>query len=222
MSAAPETGRRGEAGFTLIELLVALAIFAVISLMAFQGISALLHAERVVATQQTRLGDIERAVSLLARDLENLAPRPVRMAAGGLSPALSVNNDLHEYSLTRSGWTNPAEETRSAFERVRWQLDGTTLSRAYWLTLDSTGADQPVSAPLLENVSAFSMRVRWKSSWVDAWPSAEPGAEGIPRVQDQVAARLPEAVEFTLQIDNFGTVRRLIVLSPDVKPVASP
>ena len=59
-----------QAGFTLIELLAAMAIFAVLALMTQQALMAALSTERRLSVRRSELAELQRAVTVLGRDLE--------------------------------------------------------------------------------------------------------------------------------------------------------
>lgn len=228
----------GAAGFTLLELLIALAIFAVISLMAFEGIAAILRAEERIGAQQERLREIDRAVALIARDFQDIAPRRVRLADDDVQAPLVLQGRARRVLLTRSGWSNPAELKRSGFQRVRYEVANQTLSRSYWLTLDPAGDDQAIAAPLLDRVTSFEVRVRDKGEWTDTWPQevaaqvpapVDPNAPRVvppdpnnpqPPTTETTPAEprlLPEAIEVTMEVEDFGRMRRLVVIEPETE-----
>ena len=57
-------------GFTLIELVVALAIFALLSVMAYSGLRLVLDARERTAQQAERLATLQLAFTVIGRDLE--------------------------------------------------------------------------------------------------------------------------------------------------------
>ncbi len=74
---------RGRArGFTLLELLVAVAIFAVVSAFAYEGLSQALKARRRLDHERRFWQGLAITFSELKQDLAQARPRPVRDAAG--------------------------------------------------------------------------------------------------------------------------------------------
>jgi len=222
----------GAAGFTLLELLIALSIFAVVSLMAFEGIAAILRAEERIGAQQERLREIDRAIALIARDFQDIAPRRVRLADDEVQAPLVLDGRARRVLLTRSGWSNPAELKRSGFQRVRYEVANQTLSRSYWLTLDPAGNDPAIVAPLLDRVVDFEVRVRAAGEWTDTWPQevavavpapVDPNAPQVvpqpPTTETEVEEPrlLPEAIEVTMEVEDFGRIRRLVVIEPETE-----
>ena len=65
-------------GFTLLELLVALAIFALVSVMAYGGLASVLDQQFATDEIAGQLARLQKTYLLLQRDFEQLVPRPVR------------------------------------------------------------------------------------------------------------------------------------------------
>ncbi len=78
-------------GFTLIEVLVSLAVFGVLSLLAYMTLGQTLFNSDLLAERMDRLQSIQRTVRMLSSEFLQLAPRPVRSELGdAMMPALSV------------------------------------------------------------------------------------------------------------------------------------
>jgi general secretion pathway protein J len=191
-------------GFTLIELLVALAIFAVLSLLAYGGLASVLDGSELTMQRSTRLGALQAAVGRLVDDLEQAGPRPVRDAYGDPLPALSGGGGAGVFELTRGGWPNPAGQPRSSLQRVAYELVDRTLVRRVWMVLDRAPDSAPLEQRLLTGVDAFELRFRGSRDgrWEASWPPA--GAAAGSEV-------LPLAIEATLEVEGFGRITRLVV-----------
>ena len=193
-------------GFTLLELLIALAVFAILSVMAYRGLAAVGEARARVEAQAEALAALQLALGLLERDLEQAVGRPVRDAYGETAPAFegsALGPQL--MALTRAGWRNPAGAPRSDLQRVAYRYRDETLIRAHWRVLDQAQDSAALERPLLAGVNAVDLRfLDQRLQWQSAWP---PEAGGDP-------ARLPRAVEITLDVDGIGEVRRLFRLPP--------
>ena len=95
-------------GFTLLELLVALAVFAIMSIAAYSGLSNVLFTRAAVETENRRLAMTQLAFHRLGQDLEQVIPRSVRDEYGEPEPALRGNiQDSEALLFTRAGWDNP-------------------------------------------------------------------------------------------------------------------
>lgn len=190
-------------GFTLLELLVAMAVFALIGAAAHAGLTQMLAVHARLSADSVRLAEVVRAVDLLARDLAQLAPRPVRDPLGRVEPAL-VGGSAHRPALafTRGGWPNPAGLARADLRRLVWSVEDGQLWRGDWPVLDRVDPAGPERAPLLGGVRALRLRFldasdRWQSDWPPR--GLAPGSPVLPR-----------AVEFVLELEDWGELLRLV------------
>lgn len=197
-------------GFTLIELLVASAIFAVVATLAYGGLIAVIQQYDGTRTAQQRLQEIRRAVTLLERDLFQVADRPVREAyQGDTQPALrGGTNEMLPIEFTRSGWRNPANLPRATLQRVAWQRDGDTLYRLHWQMLDPAQDGEPVRLEVLDQVERFMVRFLDETGqWHEQWPPID---IQMATGEQLAGAPLPVAIEFVIEIEDAGRIRRLV------------
>jgi general secretion pathway protein J len=197
-------------GFTLMELLIALAVFALLSVMAYGGLRSVLTAKAETERQATRLKEVEMAMLFLSRDLEQAVARPVRNEYGDPQPALrlDVTGKHAILELTRAGWANPAFETRSTLQRIAYAVnDDGELTRAYWHVLDRPQPQDsvPAVAPLLKKVSRFRVR------WLDASRKWGAEHEGWPP-EGAALEQLPLAMEVVVELEDLGEIVRLFRL----------
>jgi general secretion pathway protein J len=190
-------------GFTLLELLIAVAIFAVVGVMAYGGLQAVLTQQVVARENADRFRDIQFAVQQLGRDFYQLHPRPVREELGdGIRNALLGSaRTRYPVEFTRGGWSNPLGQPRAAVQRVAYQLDEDRLVRLHWFVPDRTLAEEPVEREILSGVRDFRLRYFGAGGWSDEWP---------PGTGDPDPAQLPIALEFIIELEDFGEIRRLI------------
>jgi len=193
-------------GFTLLEVLVAIAIFAFVGVMALSGYTQLQKQTEYQQLRLERIREIQRAVQTLAQDFTQLEPRAIREPLGDQRlPALMAGEGIeYKVEFTRAGWSNNAGLPRPTLQRVAYRLDQDGLWRDYWRVLDRTQASEPVRYKLLTGVRAVSFRFLAPSQeWVDLWP--QPG--GNPVEQQRLR---PAAVEVTLDLEDWGQIRRVI------------
>ena len=70
--------RRRLAGFTLIELMVAMAIFGILSALAYGVLNQTILNSEILSSRMDRLKAIQKTVRIISDDFIQLAPRPVR------------------------------------------------------------------------------------------------------------------------------------------------
>lgn len=189
-------------GFTLIELLVAVAVFAIMAAVAYGGLTSVLDARGHTREVAARLADLQLAVSLMSQDLQQSVPRGIRDAYGEPLPALM--GARRRVELTRAGHANPTGLKRARLQRVAWSVEHGELVRWSWQVLDRARNNAPERRDLLQGVDALHWRYFAQGAWFEAWP---PLSNAPPTQQNW-----PEAVEFTLVLEDGGTVTRLIPL----------
>jgi len=193
-----------QSGFTLLELLIAIAIFAIVAVMAMGGYNQLLMQRERASQAMERARVVQRAMTRMVQDFEQLEPRPVRNAtATTVDPAVNTNTSSHIVELTHAGWTNPAGVSRSTLQRVGYRLTDGKVYRDYWVVLDHGLNASPVEAVLMDKVQTFTLRfMDWNRQWQTTWPANSTGGP--------VARRLPLAVEITVKLEDWGEIKRVV------------
>jgi len=143
-------------GFTLLEMLIALAVFAVLGVMSSQMVTRVLDIHKAAIARGERLGEIQRALMLMQRDVLQIAPRSVRDEMGDALPVMRLGADIG-IELTHEGWRNPLGQRRSELQRVAYVAQNETLYRYYWNVLDRAEDTKPVVQELLHDVSSFEI-----------------------------------------------------------------
>lgn len=141
--------------FTLLEMMVALAIFAVIGVMSSRILAGVVELSDVVASRGEALGELQRAIAIVERDIEQGTRRSVRDGWGNAIHAI-VAGDEYLLELTRLGWQNPLAEPRSELQRVAYALRDDALLRLYWPVLDRAPETEPVIQVLLTGLEGAS------------------------------------------------------------------
>lgn len=202
--------RHSPTGFTLIEVLVALAVFGVMSMLAYSALGSTLANADYLSDRMERLQSVQRTVRYLSSDLIQSAPRPVRSQLGdSYEPAMrSVLAAEFVIELTHGGWGNPAGLPRGTVQRVAYRLEDGELLRYYWGVLDRTYANEPIVTVMLDDVE--DLRFRFYSA------SGEPSEIWPPQsLQGGAGLRmLPRAVEIVLTLPDQGEITRLLEVAP--------
>jgi general secretion pathway protein J len=197
-------------GFTLIEVLVAMAIFAVLSVLAYGALSQTLISQEVLTSRMERLQTVQRTMRVITRDFVQLAPRPVRDELGdGYDPALSTAFDSgFAVELTRGGWSNPLTLPRGTQQRAAYRLEDDELIRYHWNALDHTLSNELIGVTLLDGVNNIAfLFMQENGDWTEQWPpEGRDGALGI-RLR-------PRAVQIVLDLVDEGEITRIVEVAP--------
>ena len=197
-------------GFTLIEVLVALAVFGVMSLLAYAALGSTLSNADYLTDRMERLQSVQRTVRYLSSDLLQAAPRPVRSDLGETYvPAVysTLSSDFG-LEMTHGGWGNPAGLPRSTLQRVAYRIEEDQLLRYHWGVLDRTYTNEPIVTVLLDDVESLYFR------FYDA--AGHPSVVWPPEGQQGgTSLRLrPRAVEIVLTLPDQGEITRLLEIAP--------
>jgi len=192
-------------GFTLVEVLVALTIFALMSVLAYRGLTAVLQTREHLTEDNRRWRDIALTVAQLEQDLSQVVERPVRDSGDLLLPALlgnpqTTHTDAAQLSFSRMGlaWQTGV---LADVQRHGYRLKNGTLEQLVWPVLDQAPRSEPIVNTLLERVTRFELRyLDGTGNWQPRWPL--PG----------VAATLPAALEVMIELDGGTTVTRVFAL----------
>ena len=199
------TARRPR-GFTLIELLVAMAVVAVIGVMAMTGLSEVIHQQTLARERAARWQAIQLAMRVIVQDLAQLQPRATRDELGeAYMPSLLADpNGQFALEFSRGGWANPGAFPRGSVLRVAYNFEDDKLVRYHWPVMDRTTATPPVRTQLLDGVSNVEVRfLDGTGMWQLDWPPVQMG--GPQRLIER-----PRAVEFAIELKDFGRVSRLV------------
>jgi general secretion pathway protein J len=190
-------------GFTLLEVLVAMAIFSILSIVAYGGLSTVLDTRDRLQAQRVYWQVLDGTLQRLEDDLAHARARKVRDLDGTVLPAfLGQPTDTRalgapSVEFTRGGviaWGNVA---RPDMVRVGYRLADGKLARLTWPALDRAPATQPAESPLLEGVEEFKLRfMNATGAWLDAWPA--PNSNEL----------LPAGVEVELALKDRGRYKR--------------
>lgn len=179
-------------GFTLIELLVALFVFAILSVMAYRGLTAVTQTRAQLDLETRKWQTLERFFARLDGELAQALPRPVRSSNGAEAPALvgseSASATLEDAQLafTRNGGID-AQGTPLPPQRIAYRLRQDKVEMLRWTALDSAPYNAATVDAVLDGVNGFKLRfLNSRQLWEMQWP---------PKLPDAV---LPRGVEVEL------------------------
>lgn len=195
-------------GFTLVEILVALAIFAIMALAAYRGLSTMLDARERIEQENSKWRSVALFLARLENDLEAISNRPVRSTSDlGLTAltgnAAMLGADDAQLAFTRSGYAGQGGKL-SAPQRVGYRLREETLELLTWSALDQAPRSRPDISTALAGVTQFALRYLDQSgNWHTQWPLPGQAAQN---------PGLPAAVEARLTLRSGETLTRIFAL----------
>jgi len=189
-------------GFTLIEVLLALAIFGVISVLAYRATAALTAGEARLSAEAQRWRNLEALFARFEADIRQAIPRDSRAGARNEPAWLALQADAAGNAalvFSRAG-AEFAGEPGIAGQRIGYRLRGHAVEIAYWPQLDNGADTQPAVYTLVDGVTAFHIAyLNRAGAWRDSWP-----ARG--------EAALPRAVRVGLTLDSGEEIERWFAL----------
>jgi general secretion pathway protein J len=193
--------RYSQHGFTLLELLVALAVFALMSVMAYGGLRTLLDSREQTDRLAREFAELQQVLLFLEQDLNQAAYRAVRDELGDPGPMFAGGAGAGSLiELTRGGVAGPGDYF---FQRVAYRFEGEKLQRLRWAVLDRVQGSEPIVMNLMNGVQDAQVRFLGEE-WEPGWDSSN----------SQVGEGIPRAVEIVLVTRNWGEIRRLIPVYP--------
>jgi general secretion pathway protein J len=193
-------------GFTLIELLVAMAIVAIIGVMALTGLNEVIHQQTLARERAARWQAIQLAMRVIVQDLAQVQPRATRDELGEayMPSVLADPNGQFALEFSRGGWANPGGFPRGTVLRVAYNFETDKLVRYHWPVMDRTTGTPPVRTEMLDGVTNVEVRfLDGTGMWQLEWPPVQEA--GPQRLIDR-----PRAVEFSIELKDFGRVTRLV------------
>jgi general secretion pathway protein J len=192
-------------GFTLLEILVALAIFALMSGMAYSGLNAVLESREQLTVENQKWRDLALIIKRIEQDIASAVARPIRSSDDLRAPAFvgqlnRKNEDEPQLALTRTGFAAQSGNL-AALQRVGYRLRKQNLELLLWPVLDQAPRTAPQVLPLASGISAFELRyLDNKGAWQPNWPIA--GREEV----------MPSAVEVAIVLSSKERVTRIFLL----------
>lgn len=188
-------------GFTLIEVLVAIAIFASLSLSAYQVLDQVQRSNLQSIEKTERLKDVQRAMVIIDNDFRQIALRQFR--SNGEEPSSMLiewsdgllNSDNQGVLFTRLGWLNPQSMfPRGEVSKVGYRIISNTLERVWWRYPDTPVGQEGIVTSLLDDVVSIDMRFYSDGEWLDDW---------------QKSLTLPKAVAFIIETKDYDKIERI-------------
>ena len=182
-------------GFTLLEILIALAIFSVMSMMAYAGLAAILDARASTVPRAQQLGQLQTTLYLLNEDLSQVIKRPIRDQLGSSEPAFSIGrgNEILVFTRTVPSWLANSSETNLL--RVSYSLEKEALYRRVWTIPDRTQQTEYRRRKLLVTQG---VTIKGFSAKTKTW--------------GEIVGEIPQALDISFKLDGLGSVHRTFLI----------
>lgn len=206
-----------QSAFTLLELLVALAIFAIISVGAFQLITQVTNYQQRSEQRMQAFNAVSAVLNIMERELLQAIDRPIRDEFGDALPALVGDSQSVELTsgarisspvALRADHGAQADLQRSLYRLKLKYQEGTYISiwtRQQWDVLDRVQQSQPVQTLAIPLDQVNLRYLSHSRHWLTEWPDSS----GHAKEQQP----LPLAIELQLVTGQFGTITRLFEVS---------
>jgi general secretion pathway protein J len=190
-------GLNRQQGFTLLEILIALAIFAIMSMMAYAGLASMLDAHATTEPRSKQMAQLQATWYLFNEDLSQAINRPIRDELGSQEPAFSTGrgNELLVFTRNVPQWSSYGENN---LQRVSYRFENGVLSRQVWTLPDRTQQTQYRRRKLL---NAEQVDVKYYDEESQIW---------LPFTGSKGA--LPNAIEISFKLADLGVVRRSFLI----------
>ncbi|MFT5550054.1 MAG: general secretion pathway protein J [Candidatus Azotimanducaceae bacterium] len=187
-------------------MVIAVAIFAVMMVIAFPGLTHIAKVGDQVGQSNRRLSELQFALTYLNRDWMQVSSRKILDQYGDLKPHIIIEDN--SISFTHSGWSNFLQQKRSELQRVQYLVKENQLIRQYWTSLDQMIAEEPIATVLIDDIESFSVYfIDSSEQAIERWPLGE---------QDEQRVNKPIALRVDIDVKNFGQVHRLMEIPEGV------
>jgi general secretion pathway protein J len=189
-------------GFTLIEVLIALFIFVIIATIMTHALKIIFESQKITDSKAKRLADLQIALLLFSRDIEQAIERPIIDNQESLQPPFIGTK--HRIILTHAGLANPEGLLpRSTLQRTSYFITKKTFIRRTWPVLDQAVSTSPDDREILSMVDDLTFQYfDSQGQSYNSWPPQE--------VSNTYA--LPRAVQITLKLSNWGDISQLYLI----------
>lgn len=188
-------------GFTLVEILVALFIFTIISMILMSGLHNLITIHSGTEKSAERLRQLQLAMLLVRRDVEQTVNRPIVNASGKAERAFI--GTPYGFTFTHLGLANPmGVAVQSSMQRTSYFLRKDSLYRQVWNAVDATVGTHSYTKILISGITRAEFAyLDHNKQFRNQWPQQGQANQGLPR-----------AVKLTLVIANWGALTQIYVI----------
>ncbi|KAF0814299.1 Type II secretion system protein J [Andreprevotia sp. IGB-42] len=170
--------RAEQRGFTLLEVLVALIVFAILTLVAYQGLSRIADTKLRLDEEARQWRELSLVLDRFEEDVSQVANRPWRDTGGTLQPPVRGGAEMANAGQPGLALIRSARD-RDPFH-VAYRLKDGKLEMLLWDSLDLAPRAIPQVFTLMPDVDSFTV---WfldaDNVWQANWPNKQPGTTTV-------------------------------------------
>ena len=193
--------RHSEGGFTLIETVVSMLLLAVMSVLSYQAVDAVLATNERSRQGLAEEASLQRAWQIIGRDIMHLRARPFVDGLGMREPAYVT--DRSEFGVRFSRGGGPMVKSNpSGLRRVEYSINREQqLQRQSWAITQSPRQSEGSILILMDNVDEVVFEHLTKDFFYSPdWP---------PINETHSLSSLPKMIRVTITVDGMGESSRL-------------
>ncbi|MDG1447312.1 MAG: type II secretion system minor pseudopilin GspJ [Porticoccaceae bacterium] len=193
--------RYSEGGFTLIETVVSMLLLAVMSVLSYQAVDAVLATNERSRQGLAEEASLQRAWQIIGRDIMHLRARPFVDGLGMREPAYVT--DRSEFGVRFSRGGGPMVKSNpSGLRRVEYSINREQqLQRQSWAITQSPRQSEGSVLILMDNVDEVVFEHLTKDFFYSPdWP---------PINETHSLSSLPKMIRVTITVDGLGQSSRL-------------
>lgn len=188
-------------GFTLFEILIALFIFTIVSIILTSTLHSIFDFEAHMEKNSKRFSELQLAMLLFSRDVEQIINRP-SINVKGITEETLIGN-VNSITFTHAGLLNPdGSEPRTTLQRTHYYLNKNHMVRETWDVLDQTSKSQTHSRNLIEGYDLRFQYLDENGVFQTKWPPPS----------SRKALPLPKAIRISLTLDHWGKISQLFLI----------
>ena len=193
--------RHSDGGFTLIETVVSMLLLAVMSVLSYQAVDAVLATNERSRQGLAEEASLQRAWQIIGRDIMHLRARPFVDGLGMREPAYVT--DRSEFGVRFSRGGGPMVKSNpSGLRRVEYSINREQqLQRQSWAITQSPRQSEGSILILMDNVDEVVFEHLTKDFFYSHdWP---------PINETHSLSSLPKMIRVTITVDGLGESSRL-------------
>ena len=193
--------RHSEGGFTLIETVVSMLLLAVMSVLSYQAVDAVLATNERSRQGLAEEASLQRAWQIIGRDIMHLRARPFVDGLGMREPAYVT--DRSEFGVRFSRGGGPMVKSNpSGLRRVEYSINREQqLQRQSWAITQSPRQSEGSILILMDNVDEVVFEHLTKDFFYSPdWP---------PINETHSLSSLPKMIRVTITVYGLGESSRL-------------